>query len=73
MKKTFALTAVLALGVVACSPAAEEAATEADTTAVAEEAVAVETPAADAMATETPAADAAATPAAEAAATPAAE
>jgi hypothetical protein len=73
MKKTFALTAVLALGVVACSPAAEDAATEADTTAVAEEAVAVETPAADAMATETPAADAAATPAAEAAATPAAE
>ena len=78
MKKTFALAAVLALGVVACSPAAEEAATEADTTAVAEEAVAVETPAADAMATETPAADAAATPAAEAAAaaaaaTPAAE
>jgi hypothetical protein len=75
MKKTFALTAVLALGVVACSPAAEEAATEADTTAVAEEAVAVETPAADAMATETPAADAMAaeTPAADAAATPAAE
>ena len=36
MKKTFALAAVLALGVVACSPAAEEAATEtaADETAV---------------------------------------
>jgi hypothetical protein len=78
MKKTFALAAVLALGVVACSPAAEEATTEtaADETAVAEDAMAAETPAADAMAAETPAADAAA-PAAEAApaeeAAPAAE
>jgi hypothetical protein len=68
MKKTFALAAVLALGVVACSPAAEEATdTAADETAVTEDAMATETPAAEAAATETPAAEAAATetPAAE--------
>jgi len=53
MKKTFALVAVLGLATVACSPAAEEAATEADTTAVAEDAMATEeAPAADAMAAE---------------------
>lgn len=67
MKKTFALVAVLALTTVACSAPAEEAATEADTTAVAEEPMVAETPAADAMAMETPAAEdamAAETPAA---------
>jgi hypothetical protein len=67
--KKIALVAVagLALATAACSKPAEEAATEADTTAVAEEPMAVETPAADAMAAETPAADAMAaeTPAAE--------
>ncbi len=67
MKKTFALVAVLALATAACSKPAEEAATEADTTAVAEEPMAAETPAADAtgdaMAAETPAATE--TPAAE--------
>jgi len=55
MKKTFALAAVLALGVVACSPAAEEAAdTAADETAVAEDAMAAEAAPAegDAMAAE---------------------
>ncbi len=57
--KKIALVAVagLALTAAACSKPAEEAATEADTTAVAEEPMAVETPA-DAMAVETPAADA---------------
>lgn len=59
MKKTFALVAVLALATAACSKPAEEAAdTAADETAVTEDAMATETPAADAMATETPAADA---------------
>jgi hypothetical protein len=59
MKKTFALVAVLALATAACSKPAEEAATEADTTAVAEEPMAAETPAAEgeAMAAETPAAE----------------
>jgi hypothetical protein len=52
MKKTFALVAVLALATAACSKPAEDAATEADTTAVAEEPMATETPAADAMAAE---------------------
>ncbi|MFN7158105.1 MAG: hypothetical protein ACK4MR_05360 [Erythrobacter cryptus] len=68
MKKTFALVAVLTLATAACSKPAEEATeTTADETAVTEEAMATETPAADAMAAETPAADAAAaeTPAAE--------
>jgi hypothetical protein len=59
--KKIALVAVagLALATAACSKPAEDAATEADTTAVAEEPMAVETPvveATDAMAVETPAA-----------------
>lgn len=63
--KKIALVAVagLALATAACSKPAEEAATEADTTAVAEEPMVVETPAAmetpaaeeAPMATETPA------------------
>lgn len=61
--KKIALVAVagLALATAACSKPAEEAATEADTTAVAEEPMAADTPAADAteaaepMAAETPA------------------
>ena len=67
--KKIALVAVagLALATAACSKPAEEAATEADTTAVAEEPMAAETPAADAtgdaVAAETPAATE--TPAAE--------
>lgn len=76
MKKTFALVAVLALATAACSKPAEEAAdTAADETAVTEDAMAVETPAADAMAAETGDAMAAETPAADAMAaeTPAAE
>jgi hypothetical protein len=67
--KKIALVAVagLAFATAACSKPAEEASTEADAMAVAEEPMAVETPAADAMAAETPAADAMAaeTPAAE--------
>lgn len=67
--KKIALVAVagLALTATACSKPAEEASTEADAMAVAEEPMAVETPAADAVAVETPAADAVAveTPAAE--------
>lgn len=65
--KKIALVAVagLALATAACSKPAEEAATEADTTAVAEEPMAAETPAAEAtdamaaepMAAETPAAE----------------
>lgn len=72
--KKIALVAVagLALATAACSKPAEEAATEADTTAVAEEPMAEEAPAAeDAMAPAegeaAPAADAAATEAAPAA------
>ena len=67
--KKIALVAVagLALATAACSKPAEEAATEADTTAVAEEPMVAETPAADAtgdaVAAETPAATE--TPAAE--------
>jgi hypothetical protein len=66
--KKIALVAVagLALATAACSKPAEEAATEADTTAVAEEPAMTETPAADAtdtMTAETPAATE--TPAAE--------
>jgi len=71
MKKTFALVAVLALATAACSKPAEEATTEADTAAVAEEPAAEETPMA-AEGTETPAAEGDAM-APEAAATPAAE
>ncbi|ANK13885.1 hypothetical protein [Erythrobacter neustonensis] len=58
--KKIALVAVagLALATAACSKPAEEAATEADAMAVAEEPMVVETPAvdatADAMAVETP-------------------
>jgi hypothetical protein len=67
--KKIALVAVagLALATAACSKPAEEASTEADAMAVAEEPMAAETPAADAtdamMAAETPAATE--TPAAE--------
>jgi hypothetical protein len=63
--KKIALVAVagLALATAACSKPAEEAATEADTTAVTEEPAVTETPAVDAMAAETPAATE--TPAAE--------
>jgi ABC-type glycerol-3-phosphate transport system substrate-binding protein len=46
MKKTFALVAVLALATAACSKPADDAATEADTTAVTDEMMAPETPAA---------------------------
>lgn len=61
MKKIILVAvAGLALTTAACSKPAETAATEADTTAVAEEPMAVETPMAaetpDAMAAETPAA-----------------
>ncbi len=61
--KKIALVAVagLALATAACSKPAEEAATEADTTAVAEEPMAADTPAADA--TEAAEPMAAATPA----------
>ncbi len=64
--KKIALVAVagLALATAACSKPAEEAATEADTTAVTEEPMAAETPAAEeTAAAETPAATE--TPAAE--------
>lgn len=73
--KKIALVAVagLALATAACSKPAEEAATEADTTAVTEDAMATETPAVDAMATETPAADAMAVETPAATETPAAE
>ena len=63
--KKIALVAVagLALATAACSKPAEEAATEADTTAVAEEPMVVETPAADATAAAEEAPMAAETPA----------
>jgi hypothetical protein len=76
MKKTFALAAVLALGVVACSPAAEEAAdTAADETAVTEDAMAAEAAPAegDAMAAEAAPAEGEAAAEAPAAEAPAAE
>ncbi|WDA40262.1 hypothetical protein [Erythrobacter sp. BLCC-B19] len=63
--KKIALVAVagLALATAACSKPAEEAATEADTSAVAEEPMAAETPAADATAAAEEAPMAAETPA----------